>query len=86
MAAGMLHFVVNNSRLIKDLKRRCTARDTRDLEAFHGLLNHCCRKMTHMGSCVMLSKTLLAPMHFNDNVEHSQAVDLSGKPHCSRVT
>ena len=42
--------------------------------------------MTHVGLHAMMSRTLLAVMDFNDNVERTQAVDLSGKPRYARVT
>ena len=85
-AAGTLHTLVNDRKLIKELKRCCAVGDTSDLEAFHSLLNHYCRKMTHVGSRAMMSRTLLAVMDFNENVERTQAVDLSGKPRYARVT
>lgn len=84
-AAGMLHTLVNDSRLMKELKRCCAVKDTSNLRAFHSLLNHYCCKMTHVGLHAMMSRTLLALMDFNDNVERSQAVDFSGKPRYARV-
>ena len=86
MAAGTLHTLVNDSRLIKELKRCCAVGDTSNMEAFHSPLNHYCRKMTNVGLCAMLSRTLLAVMDFYKNVERTQAVDLSGKPHFTRMT
>ena len=86
MAACTLHTVVNDSRQIKELKRCCAVGDTNDLEAFHSLQNHYCRKMTHIGLHAMLYRTLLAVMDFNENVERSQAVNLSGKPCYARAT
>ena len=69
MVAGTLYTLVNDSRLIKELKRCCAVGDTSDLEAFHSLLNYYYRKMTRVGSRAMLSRTLLAVMDFNENVE-----------------
>ena len=79
-AADSLSALVHISKLINDMKCCCAVGDTSDMEAFHSLLNHYYCKVTHVRSCAMLSRTLLAVMDFNENAAGPQAVGRNGKP------
>ena len=68
------------------MKRCSKLGATSKLEAFHSLMNQYCRKMTNLRSCALLSRTLLAVMDFNENVERDYAIVVrSGQPLLHKV-
>jgi solute carrier family 8 (sodium/calcium exchanger) len=63
----------------RNVQRLSPLGQTYGIEGFHSLVNHFAPKMIHFGYGGMLSRLLLAVLHFNENVERKQAVNKNGE-------
>lgn len=75
-----LSAIISNKRLLADIKKLSPCHQTSAVEAFHSLLIQFAPKSVAFSFTGMLSRMMLAAMHYNENSERLQAVDKHGKP------
>lgn len=85
-----LKSVLEDNRVLADLKQLVEFRHTGNLEVFHSVINKYCPKRLHFSFYGMIARTQLAILDFNSGSDNCQAItkegDLRYKQVFSRVT
>ncbi|KAK3106546.1 hypothetical protein FSP39_022375 [Pinctada imbricata] len=73
-----LEKIAANTRIKKDIRKLSPGPQTAALEGYHSILNHFAPKMIGFSYEGMLSRLLLAALHFNENMQRPQACTREG--------
>ncbi|KAK3087395.1 hypothetical protein FSP39_005395 [Pinctada imbricata] len=76
---------IGSTRVKNDIKKLSPGPQTAALEGFHSVLNHFAPKMIGFSYEGMLSRLILAALHFNENMQRPQAETKEGKKRFSVV-
>ncbi|XP_037570386.1 uncharacterized protein LOC125939658 [Dermacentor silvarum] len=74
-----LKTIVDNARLLKDIRRLSPEVQTFSLESFHSVLNRFAPKSNAFSVDGMQERTRLAVLHFNENAARHQALTQDGE-------
>ncbi|XP_070378199.1 uncharacterized protein [Dermacentor albipictus] len=74
-----LKSIVDNTRLVNDMRRLSPEVQTFSLESFHSMLNRFARKSNAFSADRMQERTRLAVLHFNENAARHQALTRDGE-------
>ncbi|KAK3093915.1 hypothetical protein FSP39_021726 [Pinctada imbricata] len=80
-----LEKIAANTRIKKDIRKLSPGPQTAALEGYHSILNHFAPKMIGFSYEGMLSRLLLAALHFNENMQRPQACTREGAKRFSIV-
>ncbi|XP_057713474.1 uncharacterized protein LOC130929879 [Corythoichthys intestinalis] len=73
-----LEKLICGSKLLADIRRLSPVYQTSHLEAFHSLVNHFTPKMFAFSYEGMLSRTIVAALHFNENAHRAHSLTRDG--------
>ncbi|KAK3749144.1 hypothetical protein QZH41_009825, partial [Actinostola sp. cb2023] len=71
---------LNNTRLVSAIKKATSNGQTSCLESYHSVINQFAPKMLAFSYLGMLSRTILAALHFNYNLNRESKLDDHGEP------
>ncbi|XP_057715805.1 uncharacterized protein LOC130931222 [Corythoichthys intestinalis] len=75
---NVLEKLICSSKLLADIGRLSPVYQTSHLEAFHSLVNHFTPKMFTFSYEEMLSRTIVAVLHFNENAHRAHSLTQDG--------